>query len=442
MDPDPYLRNLASQGLGRLSSASGSNFTTTEVNFLIDAIVSNRNPEARAGCAMALGSIHAQVGGMAAGLHLKNMVGILLSLCADPHPIVHFWAIEALRQVADTAGLTFSGYVTSTLGMVAQLYASDAHSEEAESLTSSNLEVEYSSTATLSTMVASLINVLGPDLQDMAKPRSLILTMMNLIRHEEEVFFQIQSMLCSRHLLLYSPSYVDFDNYVSIIRAGLRSRIPQLRRTAVENLNDITKRDAERVIQSGGAGFGDEIWVALDTTPADTNLQQIVLNWLQQTAIKDASAWVRRCQEILSKTKLKIEPVTAPVPQTATTDNAIETLDEEVAGFAAAAAAAQGESPEKVVEGQEFLKWQTRKFAMSCLSELLTLVSAEIQPDHSIPAEAAVQEKVGDVVRMAFSASTANVVELRILGLRIINQVLQVWLCEVLLLVAWLTNLL
>lgn len=63
---------------------------------------------------------------------------------------------------------------------------------------------------------------------------------------------------------------------------------------------------------------------------------------------------------------------------------------------------------------------------MSCLSELLATVQEAILPDQTIPAELALQSKVGDIVRMAFSASTANVIELRVWGLKIIDQVLTV----------------
>jgi hypothetical protein len=37
-----------------------------------------------------LGCIHSQIGGMAAGLHLKTIVGVLMSLCNDPHPVVYW----------------------------------------------------------------------------------------------------------------------------------------------------------------------------------------------------------------------------------------------------------------------------------------------------------------------------------------------------------------
>ncbi len=47
-------------------------------------------------------------------------------------------------------------------------------------------------------------------------------------------------------------------------------------------------------------------------------------------------------------------------------------------------------------------------------------------PDAGSAAGMELQDKVGDVIRIAFSASTSPVVDLRIRGIRIIGQVLKV----------------
>jgi hypothetical protein len=62
---------------------------------------------------------------------------------------------------------------------------------------------------------------------------------------------------------------------------------------------------------------------------------------------------------------------------------------------------------------------------MDCLSELLAMVSKEAAFREEAPCVMALQKRVADVVRIAFSASTAGVVQLRIRGLKIIDQVLK-----------------
>ena len=425
-EPDGFVRNLGVEALGRLCHISGSQFTNTEVSHLIETIVANRDPNIRAGCALALGCIHSQVGGMAASFHLKTVVGVLLSLCNDPHPVVHYWAIEGLRRVADSAGLTFSAFVTSTLGMLAQLYMNDTHTNEAASLATSNIEDEYSTALCISQCVDSLINVLGPDLQDAGKTRALILTLVAFFHREESVAISTVSSICSGHLSMYAPEQVNFVEYVRSLQTGLRSKDEHVRDVSIEGLANVVKRNATTAFEAAEPGLKESIWLCLDMSPRHAGLRTIVRNWLQQTSLTETAEWVQQCHSILSKTRPKAGSA-LPTTAVQTAITAPDLQDEEVAGFAAAAAAAQGDRVEASTEAQEFLKWQTRSFAMSILSELLDLVGQAMLPDRTVPAEAALQSKIADVVRMAFSASTATVIELRIWGLKILDQVLKLF---------------
>ncbi|KAL3448525.1 armadillo-type protein [Aspergillus insuetus] len=424
-DPDPIVRTVGVEALGRLCEASGNAFTNTQINWLVDTIVENREPNARAGCAAALGCIHSQIGGMAAGLHLKTIVGVLMSLCNDPHPVVHFWALGGLERVANSAGLTFSPFVSSTLGMLAQLYNSDTHNEEAETLATSNIEMSFLTPVVIGRCVDSLINVLGPDLQDLAKTRNLILTLLRQFQMEENPALITESSRCLDHLSLYAPGYVDFSAYVKRLQNELSASDPSMRDVAIRGLTNLMKRDSAAVIQAASPALEEEIWLAFDDTPGNPILKSMIRDWLQQTALTETELWIQRCHSTLTKTRLKIEELP---PISALKPTATDLPDDEVAGFASAiAGAGQEDSSGDAVAGQELLKWQTRNFVMSCLSELLDLVQEAILPDQTVPAELALQQKVGEVVRMAFSASTANVVELRVWGLKILDQILKMF---------------
>lgn len=421
IDTDPIVRNIGVEAMGRLCDSSGNACTNTQVNWLVDTIVANREPNARAGCAAALGCIHQQVGGMAAGLHLKTIVGVLMSLCNDPHPVVHFSALGGLERVANSAGLTFSPFASSALGMLAQLYNADTHNEESAALATSNIEMLFLTPVVIGRCVDSLINVLGPDLQDVAKTRNLILTLLRQFQLEENPALATESSKCLDHFSLYASAYVDFAGYVKRLQTELRSSNIYTRNVAVRGLSNLMKRDASSVVNTASETLEEDIWLAFDDVPDNVPLRTMIQEWLQQTALAEADAWIQRCQNIMTKTRNKVElPPTTAVP-------AADIPDDEVAGFASAAAAeGQGDAANEAIAGQELLKWQTRNFAMSCLSELLATVQDAILPDQSIPAELAVQAKVGEIVRMAFTASTANVIELRVWGLKIIDQVLTV----------------
>ncbi|TVY62842.1 Pof6 interactor protein, partial [Lachnellula suecica] len=421
---DQYIRTIGYEALSRLCNSSGNAYTNQEVKYLIDTIVGNREPSARAGCAMALGCIHSQVGGMAAGFHLKTIVGVLMSLCQDPHPTVHFWALEALTRVADSAGLTFSGFVSSTLGMIGQLYVGDTHNEDISSGPTSNLELELPTSAVIARCADSMVNVLGPDLQDMTKARELILTLVGQFQAEENTAVLAGSLRCLEHLSLYAPGHMVFIDYVVMLQKDLNSDYPELRDIAIDGLYNLMKRNSEDVVQAAESGFEDQLWLVLDSAPAHEGIRNVIRNWLQQSCLTQTARWLQRCQTVLTMTRAKAEETTAA----STKVSAMPDLqDEEVAGFAAASGAAKDDGTSGTGSGQEPLRWQVRTFAMSCLGEMFVLISKATPPDSTTLAEMELQKRVADVIRMAFSASTSNVVELRVWGLKIIDSVLKMF---------------
>jgi len=394
------------------------------VNTLIDTIVSNRDPNARAGCAMALGSIHSNVGGIAASFHLRKIHGVLMSLCSDPHPTVHFWAIEALSQVAESAGLSFSSYIPSTLGLLAQLWISDSHCEEADAVGTSNAEIELPTPAAVAHSIAALINVLGPDLQDMAKARDMIL---HLVRHfdiDDLPLVQGQALRCWEHIYLYAPSHIDIAKYVGQLQHGLNMPGQDIREIAADGLYSLMRRNAEITLDVAQDGFENQIWKALDSPYDQTAIRNVVEIWLQQTSLTQTAQWITRCQEILTKTVTKISEVSQLNESTVQPSVTADVQDEEVAGFALGIA--KEDDSGGMPAGQELLKWQIRAFALRCLGAILAAGAKDLQSNPQSTAWLVLQQKVSDLIRMAFLASTAAVLELRIAGLKLIDQILTV----------------
>ena len=385
-------------------------------------IVSNRDPNARAGCAMALGSIHAQVGGMAAGFHLKKIHGVLMSLCSDPNPTVHFCAIEALSQVADSAGLTFSGYVSSTLGLMAQIWTCDSHNEESALTASSNLEIAWPTATVVAHSIDSLVNVLGPDLQDMSKARELMLILMRQFAKDDLAIVQAECLRAWEHMYLYDSTHVDLTAYVRRLQENLESASSIVRKVAVDGFYNLMRRDAEYALAVANEGLEDQLWLALDDSPEEEGIRNLVQSWLGQSSLTESEKWISRCQHVLTKAaKSHPEPAPATEPKPAAPD----LQDEEVAGFASGDGKdLNGASVPEAT--QELLRWQTRAFALQCLSDLAAMIGRDMQSNPDSAAGHALQNKIAEVIRLAFLASTASVVELQVGGLQLIDQVLKV----------------
>lgn len=425
LDSDQYVRSLGYAGMARLCNVYGNAFTNNEVKFLVDTIVSNREPSARAGCAMALGSIQTKVGGMAAGYHLKTILGILMSLCNDPHSTVHYWALEALSLASDAAGLSFAGYVPSTLGMLAQLYVSETHHCEVSSSITMNLEMDLSTTSAIAKSVDSLINVLGPDLQDSTKSRELIFTLVGQFKVENELQVQRAALSCLEHLSLYAPGHMQFGEYVRLLQKYLNSDKVTLRNIAVDGLYNIMKREPRDVLREAEDGFEEQIWRVLDTVPSHDGIRNLIRNWMLQTCLVETDAWLLRFQAVLKMTRARSK---GQEEASKSKSGGVPDLDdEEVAGFAAASGAVKQDKENPASSEVEPLRWQVTTFAISCMHDLFLLVSKDVMTNGYSQAQVALQAKVADVVRMAFSASTSSVSELRVWGLKIIGAVLRMF---------------
>ncbi|KAI4592566.1 hypothetical protein KJ359_011017 [Pestalotiopsis sp. 9143b] len=425
LDPDQYIRSLGYATIARLCNTCGNAFTNGEIKHLVDTIVSNREPSARAGCAMSLGCIQAKLGGMAAGYHLKTILGILMSLCNDPHPTVHYWALEALSRVADAAGLGFAPYVSSSLGMLTQLYLSDTHHPEVPSAISMNLEMELSTVGAITHCVDSMINVLGPDLQEATKSRELVLTLVGQLQDEDDVDVQRASLSCLEHLSLYAPGNMVFADYVKLLQKYLNCDAASLRDAAVDGLYNLMKRNSQDVFNAAHPGLEDQLWLVLDSCPSHDGIRNIMRNWIRQSCLSDTALWLQRLQNVLKMTRQKVvEENRAGVAKPSA---AVDLQDEEVAGFAAAAGVAKDDKEQAASSEVEPLRWQVRTFAMSCLNEMFLLVNKDLATNGESPAQTALQARIAEVVRMGFSASTSSVLELRIWGLKIIGAVLRMF---------------
>jgi len=423
-DSDDVVRYMAAKAIGALCCSSGNALTASEVTFLTETIVKNREPHVRAGCALALASIHSQLGGMAAGFHMKQIVSILMSLAADAHPLVHCWALDSLSQVAESAGLNFSGYVSNTIGILSQLYVSDSHNPETPALASSNMSIGLPVTAAIAKGVDSIINVLGPDLQDMTKARDMILTVVRLFLQESDAEVLLEGLRCMENLSVYAPGHLEFARYIQRLQVDVDSHSAEISRSSLHGLSVLMRRDAPEIIRTAQPGLEDKLWEHLNSDPHQQAIRNIFTNWLHQTGSTNPAEWIVRCNTILTKTKAKVEaPKTATIKETAAPD----IQDEEVAGFAVAAGATREDEAQAPTSTQELMRWQVRLFALDLLRDLIAIISKEAAVVEDSPGETALQSKVADVIRIAFSASTAGVAALRVVGMHIIDQVLKMF---------------
>ncbi|KAK8846574.1 hypothetical protein IAR55_005660 [Kwoniella newhampshirensis] len=428
-DPSPSIRTAAAEAMGMLSAVAGSSYLSSQVQWLVDQVVNNRIPDSRAGCALAFGAIYSNVGGLAGGPILKTIVNILMSLATDPHPVVHFYAMAALTQVVNAANLSYEPFVPTTLGMLANIYLLETHDPDGGSLGSVNLRGDLPAYQVICRILHALIGVLGPELQEPGKIRSLVFLLVHEFSEETDEGLAVEAIKCVQQFLMFAPAEVDVPKLVQTFRSHLSSTRRPLKVAAITALYQIVQRDAVLITKLGGNQLVEDLFGLLDDDPSIEGVRQVIASWLSQTAAALPSGWIDLCQRIMTRTAAqKIAAVAAQQKQqkrpAASGPAFIDDEGESLGGGAGIAALASNALSSR---------WRTQLFALECLHDIVISVAEGGKPENFDPVLARrlganerhlLFSRVADLIRMAFSASAALVMEVRLAGLVVLKDVI------------------
>ncbi|KAJ1026819.1 hypothetical protein NDA16_002116 [Ustilago loliicola] len=433
LQADPALRAAASEAYGKLAAVAGSQALSSQVQFLVDQIVGNRDPDARAGCALAFGSVYKEVGGLAAGPLTKTIVNVLMSLSNDPHPTVHYNALEALHVVVDSASLSYSPYVASTLGMLVKLYMLDTHEPEGGSAGSVNLRADLPAHQAVCRVVNALIGVLGPDLQESARVRSLIHCLLSEFSREADPGVVVESTKALQHFGLFAAQFVDVAAWIEQLRQQLTGKQRTLKLAATTAFYQLVQREALAMSRIGGDQLVEEFFGQLDEDPKLDGAREVILSWLQKTADLAPSGWIDLCQRIMSSAPARQNAADAASKGKELPSLATMLQDEE------AAAIDLGNDTNTVkLNATGGSRWRTQLFALRCLHQVFVTVRQAGKLEHfSTPPGAGekgqaspqrrllMSNRVVDLIRMAFTASTSANIEIRLEGLVVLRDVIE-----------------
>ncbi|GAA5914098.1 hypothetical protein JCM5296_003575 [Sporobolomyces johnsonii] len=423
---DASLRQAAAESLGRLSGLGGTSFMAAQIQFCVQQVVSNTDPDNRAGCALAFSEIYSHVGSLAAGPVLKTIVDVLLSLSADPHPLVHFYALQSLSHVIDAASLSYAPFTNVTLGMLCKLYMQDTHEPEGGTPGSVNLRGDLPAYQAICRVLDALIGVLGPELQDSERVRELVLILLKEFTLEKDDGISVEAIKATQHFLIFAPDALDHATLVSNLRSQLSSTKQPLKVAAVNSVYQLVQRDAALMSKLGGDGLVRELFALLDDDPSIEGVRDAIMSWLRQTADSNPSGWIDLCQRIMSRSA-----GTAQKPDVAAAPSAMPTFtDEESQGLGLEA---EGGARPGAAAARTTSRWRTQLFALQCLHEVFVTVAKSGRREHFDIARArAVRAnrrgllitRVSDLIKMAFTASTAQVMEIRLEGLVVLKDVI------------------
>ena len=412
--------------MGMLSGLATSSYLSSQVQWLVDQVVNNRVPESRAGCALAFGAIYSSVGGLAGGPILKTIVNILMSLATDPHPVVHFFAMSALTQVVNAANLSYEPFIPTTLGMLANIYLLETHEPDGGSLGSVNIRGDLPAYQVICRLLHALVGVLGPELQEPGKVRSLVFLLVHEFGEEIDEGLAVEAIKCVQQFLMFAPAEVDVPRLLETFRSHLASSRRPLKVAAITALYQIVQRDAVLISKLGGNQLVEDLFGLLDDDPSLEGVRNVISSWLQQTAAALPSGWIDLCQRIMTRTAASAAAQKALTAERTRSTAGPTFLDDEGESFGA-----ETSNTSTALSS----RWRTQLFALSCLHNIVQAVADGGRMEHFNPSLAQrlglnprqmLFSRVADLIRMAFSASAALVMEVRLQGLAVLRDVVEV----------------
>ncbi|KAF8727621.1 hypothetical protein AX14_007205 [Amanita brunnescens Koide BX004] len=429
IDSDPVLRAASTEAIGRLASLSNTSFLTAQIKDLVDQVVSNRDPHGRAGCALAFGAIYSYVGGLAAGPLLKTTVNVLMSLSNDPHPVVHFWALKSLATVINAASLGYAPFVSSTLGMLLKVYMLDSHEREGGTPLNVNLRGDCPAYPVACQIIDAVTTVLGPDMHESSRTRTLVLNLIKEFSLEDDEGVQVEAIKCIQHFLMFAPEYVDIPALVKQFRQHLSSSRRPSKLASINALYQLVQKDALAMSKLGGDRLVEDLFAMLDDDASVQGVRNVISSWLQQTVVHNPSAWIDLCQRIMARSNANQQVAEASSNQNLRDDEG-ESLNSRAAG------GMSGAGSNTTGMAHITSRWRTQLFALRCLHRICTIVAQSGRREHidpvyaknvGLPTSNLLVSRVPDLIKMAFTASTAYVTEIRLEGLVVLRDVIKVF---------------
>ena len=223
---------------------------------------------------------------------------------------------------------------------------------------------------------------------------------------------------------MFAPGEVDLPKLLQSFRVQLASTRRPVKVAAITALYQIVQRDAVLMSKLGGNQLVEDLFGLLDDDPSIDGVKEVITSWLQQTAAALPSGWIDLCQRIMTRTAAQMQSAQAartarqPAAGPAFIDDEGESLGADTSNAPSALSS----------------RWRTQLFALRCLHNIILSVAASSRLEHFDPliakrlnlnAQSLLFSRAADLIRMAFTASAALVVDVRLQGLVVLRDVIE-----------------
>lgn len=418
----PYsdIQSFTLQSCGFLASLLRSDSLRTStlaslVKDIIDlAIAANVHDIPRSAYILSLGYIAEQWPNVSL---LEAIFKVLMPLAALPDPAVHTSALASMRRVLMSTEMIDQRYVKCTLKTIGLTILLDSHNN--------NPGFRREVAEALVLIVSRIGPVLSTDSQK--NNRELIVCLVDQLQFSSKPGIRVLAWKSFIELYYYSRRGITWSLLIKrwrniIINSSSRNEEVD---AAVNGLLMLMKLSASTIFSVAGGGLEDALWLLLDRQPRHPAIINLFDIWLSQTTENDSeiSAWVNKLSSVVMKPRFFF---VNRLHNTLNPKNADNLRGHEKDAAINPTAIAADEDVTLNVKSEDSsndqFSWEARAFAIELLLKILRKDVGGI--DMSEKKERVTSKKVGDIIKIAFSSATSNILGLQYAGLSLLNEVM------------------
>jgi HEAT repeat-containing protein 5 len=234
----------------------------------------------------------------------------------------------------------------------------------------------------------------------------------------------VEAIRCIQHFLMFVPEHIDVPELITQFRTHLNSPRRPLKLASIHALYQLVQKDALLISKVGGDRLVEELFAMLDGDPSIEGVRNVISSWMKQTVVYNPSAWIDLCQKIMSRTTASQQATDAATKSRPVFDDEGESLS---VGMTSDSTSGDQNRPTS--------RWRTQLFALQCLHDICITITRSGRREQldivyarslGLPVSGLLVSRVPDLIKMAFTASTAYVTEIRLEGLIVLRDVIEV----------------
>lgn len=438
-----YLLVLNSESIGLLISLTS---LTEQIPIFIKRIVDEEDSGSRCFNSLVLSYVYQ----FDSSSQFNSILEILLKLAKDPHPYVHFWALDSLATIIDKHVVINTTKAIEILYTLKECYIDDKFGLFGNgSLASLNLE--FDSNLIIAKVLRHLVNSLGPSIKDLDSEdrQCLEILVWGLFYDFNNSKILIEVLKLIQNIVVFDSSFVRFGKLIDCLKFIITNNVltkhigSNLSVDIYEERNELFPiSTSEKLLNvsldilyqlvktTEDKSFLEEldslVWISLELLPESKIVHGLIFEWIDSTY--DIS-WFIKLQKLFFSSKYAIysdilKGYKSILDKFKHRKVDVDVKDEEAQSIAQREDNDGSKTDSKALEFLNKNEPTNFKFQIEILKFLKQLLNYTSR-DSKLYQQ--LSNKVSDLIKISYESSTSSVPQLRLAGVELLGDIIEIY---------------